>query len=533
MRKILLVTMLLLAVNNVFAQAPNIQWAKCYGGSFGDNATSILPTKDGGYIIAGGTFSNDGDVIGHHGADSTADVWIVKIDDTGAIKWQKSLGSIHMEGANSMAHTSDGGYIVAGYASSNGGIVSGNHGNVDYWVVKIDDTGAIQWQKSYGGTNYDVAFSIIQTKDSGYVVAGSSFSNDGDVTGHHGSNIYPDYWIVKLDDTGIIEWQKSLGGTNNDDATSILQTSDGGYIVAGYSSSNDGDVVGHHVNSMTITNDYWVVKLDGEGVIQWQKSLGGKYEDEATIILPTKDGGYIVGGGAASNDGDVTGHHGSTYIFDCWVVKINDTGAIQWQKSFGGSNADEVESIKETNEGGYIVAGYSRSNDGDATINHGNNGSEDFWVVKLDDTGSLQWQKSLGGSVSEIASSVLETADSGYIVAGGATSFFGDISGHHGISGNSDCWVVKLKFPTGIEELSTTTLILTPNPVKDILTISLAGNVQEKNIEVIDCLGRVIQNSKFKTQNCQLSTANWVSGLYLVRCTMQDGSVVTGKVVKE
>ncbi len=153
-----------------------------------------------------------------------------------------------------MHQTIDGGYIVAGYSNSNDGDVTGNHGNYDYWIVKIDTTGNIQWQKSLGGTGYDYAYSMQQTSDGGYVVAGQSDSNDGDITGNHGGST--DYWIVKLDNTGNIQWQKSVGGTSTDLGRSIQQTSDGGYIVAGHSGSNNGDVTGNHGNF-----DFGIVKL--------------------------------------------------------------------------------------------------------------------------------------------------------------------------------------------------------------------------------------------------------------------------------
>jgi len=174
----------------------------------------------------------------------------------------------------------------------------------------------IQWQNSLGGTGDDYAFSIQQTNNSGYIVSGCSISNDGDVTGSHGNN---DYWVVKLDLSGNIQWQKSLGGTGDDNAFSIQQTNDGSYIVAGNSSSNDGDVTGNHGYP-----DYWVVKLDSSGNLQWQKSLGGSLYDLATSIQQTNDGGYIVSGFSQSNDGDVTGHHGNSCP-DAWVVKLSKT----------------------------------------------------------------------------------------------------------------------------------------------------------------------------------------------------------------
>ncbi len=252
---------------------------------------------DGGYIVAGKSSSNDGDVTNHHGSIGSMDYWVVKLDSTGTIQWQKCLGGTYGEVGYSIQQTDDDGYIVAGYSSSNDGDVTNNHGSVDYWVVKLDSLGTIQWQKCLGGSRDEEGYSIQQTADGGYIVAGSTYSKDGDVTNNHGKS---DYWVVKLDSTGTIQWQKCLGGTHDDEALSIQQTADGGYIVAGDSGSNDGDVTNNHGKT-----DYWIVKLDSTGIIQWQKCLGGSSYDEALSIQQTADGGYIVAGGTESHDGDV------------------------------------------------------------------------------------------------------------------------------------------------------------------------------------------------------------------------------------
>jgi len=384
---------------------PDISFNKTFGGSNWDQAYSIQQTEDGGYIVAGYTSSNDGYVSGNHGS---YDAWIVKLNDNGELQWQKCLGGSDDDYAQSIQQTEDGGYIVAGTTESNDGDVSGNHGNYDSWIVKLDETGNIQWQRCLGGSSSDYAQSIQQTNDGGYIVAGYTTSNDGDVSGNHGSC---DYWIVKLNSSGNIVWQKCLGGSKSDCAQSIQQTNDGGYIVAGYTTSNNGDVSGnHHYNY----KDYWIVKLDGLLNIQWQKCLGGSDDDEAYSIQQTFDGGYIIAGFTESNDGDVSGNH-AKYKNDYWVVKLNETGNIQWQKCLGGSENDYAQGIQQTNDGGYIVAGQTSSNDGDV---FGNHGGYDYWIVKLDETGNIQWHKCLGGSSGDCAQSIQQTSDGGYIVAG-------------------------------------------------------------------------------------------------------------------
>ena len=299
MKNILLSLFLFLTTLYLTAQALSIEWQKSLGGSEFDAAYSIQQTTDGGYIVAGESYSTNGDVTGNHG---DYDYWVVKLSTTGVIEWQKSLGGSGYDVGWNIQQTTDGGYIVIGYANSTDGDVMGNHGDFDYWVVKLSSTGSIEWQKSLGGSGEDRGYSIQQTTDGGYIVAGQSASTNGDVTGNHGGN---DYWVVKLSSTGSIIWQKSLGGTGSDVGRSIQQTTDGGYIVAGTSNSIDGDVTGNHGDF-----DYWVVKLSSTGAIIWQKTLGGTGSDNAYSIRQTTDGGYVVAGTSNSNDGDVTGNHG-------------------------------------------------------------------------------------------------------------------------------------------------------------------------------------------------------------------------------
>ncbi|MBN1324227.1 MAG: hypothetical protein JW986_09590 [Methanotrichaceae archaeon] len=368
--------------------------------------------------------SNDGDVSGNHGG---TDYWVVKLGPTKAIEWQKCLGGSSDEYGNSLQQTL-GGYILSGSTGSNDGDVSGNHGGADYWIVKLDQTGALEWQKCLGGSGDDYAYSIQQTSDGGYIVCGETSSNDGDIIGNHGG---ADYWIVKLNQTGFLEWQKCLGGSGEDYAYSIQQTSDGGYIVAGDTSSNDGDVSGNHGGS-----DYWVVKLDQTGALKWQKCLGGSYDDYAFCIQQTSNNGYIIAGDTSSNDGDVSGNHGFS---DCWIVRLgpSEGGPLEWQKCLGGSFIDLAHSIRQTGDGGFIVSGSTVSEDGDVIGKHL---GSDCWVFKLGSSGTLEWQRCLGGSEGDNGYDIQEMGN-GYILAGITSSDDGDVGGNHG---PSDSWIVRL-----------------------------------------------------------------------------------------
>jgi hypothetical protein len=447
------ISLIALTLTSIGQPIPVIQWQKTLGGTGNDNASQIEQTMDGGYIVAGFSASTDGDVTGNHGS---ADFWIVKLDNLGNIQWQKSLGGLIQDAATSIQQTADGGYVIAGYSNSNDGDVSGHHGAVaqfmDYWIVKIDATGNIQWQKNLGGTGSDNANQIEQTKDGGYIIAGSTSSTDGDVTGYHLSSetYYTDYWIVKLDSLGNLKWQKTLGGSGNDAATSVQQCTDGGYIVAGQTSSTDGDVTGYHIPSPTnfyYSADYWIVKLDSLGNLKWQKTLGGSGDDEPSSIRQTNDGNYIVAGYSNSLDGDITNNNnGYTHY---WVVKLDTTGNIIWQKSLGGSLGETATSIYQTIDSGYIVSGTSYSNDGDVTGHHGlvTSHTSDYWIVKLDTIGNIVWQQSLGGTDNDQAQSIQQTAEGGYIIAGNTLSRDGDVTGYHYpgfVSDNYDFWIVKL-----------------------------------------------------------------------------------------
>jgi len=235
---------------------PGILWNRRYGGSESEEAHSIEQTTDGGYIFAGYSESNDGDVGGNN---ERTDFWVAKLDGEGILQWGKNYGGSESEEANSVKQTTDGGYIVAGYSYSNDGDVGENYGRSDFWIVKLYGSGVLQWEKNYGGSRWDRANSIQQTTDGGYIVAGESWSSDGDIAGNIERS---DIWIVKLDELGDLVWEKNYGGSQDEEAHSIQQTTDGGYIVAGKT--------GRYSNI-----DYWIIKLDEQGNLVWEKNMEG------------------------------------------------------------------------------------------------------------------------------------------------------------------------------------------------------------------------------------------------------------------
>lgn len=415
-----------LTINSViYAQSPT--WKKMQGGTKEDYASQIISTADGGFIVAGSSASNDKNVSGHYGISYNYDYWIVKQGIGGNIVWKKSLGGSGNDIAHSIDETKDGGFIIAGYSESTDGDVTGNHGFYDYWIVKLNVNGDILWQKSFGGSNYDYAESIQETADGGFIVAGYSNSQNGDLNGNNG---FDDYWILKLTSTGTIVWQKNFGGSSFDQATSVNQTKDGGYIVAGYSRSNNINVSGNHG-----LYDYWVIKLDPSGNLTWQKSLGGDLDDLAYSIKETTDGGYIVTGNSFSNNDQVTNNKGGA---DIWTVKLKSNGIIDWQKTYGGSGGDFGKSIAVTDEGGYIISGYSNSADGDIYVNYG---KYDYLLLKISSLGVLEWQKDYGGSNDDLAYSIHQISSGGYVVTGNSGSNDKDVSGNLGFT---DYWTIKI-----------------------------------------------------------------------------------------
>ena len=337
---------------------------------------------------------------------------------TPEIEWAKALGDSYSQTARDVVQTSDGGYLIGGYAeyAGDGDVGEGDELNFgDYWLVKLGSDGNIAWEKSYGGSSPDILVNISESIDGGYFLGGNSRSNNGDVGGHHGSPTRDDFWIVKIDEEGEIIWEKNLGGNYNDGLADGYATDDGGYIAVGYTQSNSGDVEGNHNAEGGADGDGWIVKLSAQGSLEWQKCWGGLGGTNFDAIEPTSDGGYILTGRTNALGGDVPNEHkgGSDLI----VVKINESGNTEWSNLYGGSGStDRGYSIKSVTDGGYIIAGATNSSDGD--ISNYKGGSFDVWVLKIDISGNLEWEKTYGGDGGELAYDIHLTEDCGYVIGG-------------------------------------------------------------------------------------------------------------------
>lgn len=417
----------------VYCQAPSVGWAKSYGGSAYDGnkftpngAVSICQMLDGGSIVTGVTYSSDGQVKGYRG---NGDIWVVKLDTKGKIKWQKCFGGSYLDFPKAIKQTSDKGFIIIGSTNSKDGNVSGIHsGQTDAWLVKLDSLGNVMWQKCLGGSAADLGTGVAQTKDSGYYVACISLSTDGDVSGINNNG--EDYWIVRLDKNGVIKWQKVFGGKNTDEPTDIQQTYDGGCVVTGLTSSKDGDVTGY----LGGPSDCWTIKLDSLGNINWEKCFGGSFVEQGGSVKQTLDSGYVIASSTYSTDDDASGNHG---FWDDLIIKMDKNGDKLWSKCYGGSGLDQVQDL-ELSGSGCVFTAVSTSDDGEVSTNYGGN---DYWVVKIDTIGNIIWQTTLGGANTDVPNSVSYQLGKGYLIAGYSNSVTGMVNGNHG---DYDFWIIKL-----------------------------------------------------------------------------------------
>ncbi|MBK7110244.1 MAG: putative metal-binding motif-containing protein [Bacteroidetes bacterium] len=412
------------SINNAKAQEPEIIWQNTYGGNGDDRARDILATDDGGYLTIGYSPSTDGDIPFNHGH---IDMFVVKTDSIGNIQWCKAYGGSDYDNGTSACNALDGGFVLAGKAGTADGDISFNHGQDDIWIIKIGEDGNIEWEKTYGGSGIESCSKIIITTDGNYVVSGISNSNDGDVSLNKGEH---DFWIIKLNYFGEILWEKTYGSSDTDVAWDIKQTSDNGYIVAGYTEGNDGDVTENKGGA-----DYWIIKLDSTGELEWQKTYGGSSSDNAYSIIEKPLGGYLCVGTTFSSNGDVSGFHG---FQDVWVLSLDSLGVLEWQKCYGGTGGEDGNLTIIVSGLDYIITGGSGTANGDVS---NNNGVYDYWIIKIDSTGELIWEKSIGGSGSELSYAIAKTLDNHLILTGYSNSNDYDVTATYG---TFNFWTVKL-----------------------------------------------------------------------------------------
>jgi predicted secreted protein len=365
-------------------------WDKTYGGTAADTAAGeTVQASDGGYAILGDTSS-----FGAGGSD----FWLIKTDADGNMQWNKTYGGALTETSGDMCLTTDGGYAMSGLTQSFGAV------GQDFWLVKVDAAGNLLWNQTYGGTGNEYAYHVEQTLDGGYVLLGQTTSFGVGST---------DFWLVKTDGSGNMQWNKTYGGTGSDIGIHVLQTGDGGYAL-----------LGHTISFGAGSNDAWLIKTDAAGNMQWNKTYGGTGMEFGQCLDQSTDGGYIIGG--------ITSSYGAGGM-DVWLVKIDSSGNMNWNKTYGGTGSDGSTHFIQTTDG-YAIVGYTT-----------NSSNQDAWLIKTDSAGNMLWNMTYGGTGTEISYALLQTSDDGYLLTINTNSF--------GAGGN-DIWLVKTDelgvFPEGL-----------------------------------------------------------------------------------
>ena len=357
---------------NGVAAQPNLDWGGAFGGVDDEVAHAVQQTDDGGYIVVGETRT-----FGAGGRD----IWLLKLNASGTSEWSRTFGGPEDDVAYDVQQTRDGGYILAGETHS---FQAGSVVKSDFWLVKTDASGSELWNQRIGNTElpgvldlptFDEAHSILETGDGGYILAGWTMAGPSN-----------DFWLVKTDVSGERLWDRQFGGSMHDQAYAVRLTADGGYILAGKT-----DSVGAG------SSDFWLVKTDSTGNEEWNKTYGGPLIDEARDVRQTADGGYILAGFTWSSGAGLA---------DFWLVKTDASGNEEWSRTFGGTTSDVAHAVRQTRDGGYVLAGWSESfPDGDH-----------FWVVKTDPSGNEEWSETIGEASG--ARAVQQTDDGGYVIAG-------------------------------------------------------------------------------------------------------------------
>jgi hypothetical protein len=417
---------------------PPIEWQRTFGGNNDDTLIALQQTTDGGFILGGYSYSYaDGNKTATNFGGG--DFWVVRLDANGNRLWDNSFGGSDGDILYSLQQTFDGGFVLGGSSRSSvsGNKTAGNFGFNDFWVVRLDAGGAVLWDRNFGGGASDYLRCLQQTADGGYILGGySSSGTDGSKTAAHlGNN---DFWIVRVDANGHQLWDRAFGGGGRDTLSCLQQTRDGGFILGGDSLFS---LSGNKTSPIIGLTDWWIVGLDPNGNKLWEHSFGGTNDDFLTSLQQTSDGGFVLGGSSASS---ASGNKSSPNFggYDFWVMRLDEQGNKLWDRSFGGSGHDFLNSLQQTSDGGFILGGYSSSG-ADGNKSSPNFGLEDFWVVRLDAGGNKVWDLSLGGTGSDALRCLRQSADGGFILGGRSESGTNGTKSSPNF-GASDFWVVKL-----------------------------------------------------------------------------------------
>jgi hypothetical protein len=341
----------------------NLVWQQTFGGSMDDRGAKLITTSDGGFALLGYSKSADKDVTSNAGSQ---DFWMLKISSSGNLLWEKTFGFSGPDYGTTLIETEEGGFLVTGVLDVSASNGQGNakfnkqkHAGGDFWALKLTAGGDLEWSKYYGGSFTDTPLGVVKTADNGFILVGSSDSNDVDINNNKGSY---DFWVIKISSDGTLLWEKSFGGSEIDEARAICATHDGNFMVVGDTRSSDSDITMNNGGA-----DVWALKISSEGNLIWEKTFGGTSFDVARSISMTQDHGFVIAGSSRSGDNDFT-NQGQN---DALVLKIDAEGALEWQETIGGSEIDFLYDAIELNDKTIIAVGESSSSDGDISLNKG------------------------------------------------------------------------------------------------------------------------------------------------------------------
>ncbi len=513
-------------------EGTTILWNQRYGGLENEGFTSIIKTSDGGYLAGGYSASgNSGDKS--QISQGQNDYWIVKTDAKGNKLWNKSYGGPENDYLNRVIQTQDGGYLLAGSSLSGigGDKTQTSRGERDYWLVKIDGQGQKQWDKRFGGKGSDELKKVIQLATGEYLLAGHSNSPaSGDKS--QGSQGGWDYWLVKVSINGVKLWDKRYGGSLDETLGGIVQVNRGGLLLGGSSASG---ISGEKSAFSRGGYDFWLVRTDDAGNLIWDKTYGGTGQDQVFSVGKSGKSDFFISGQSDSPAGwDKT--RGPQGGIDYWFIKVTSTGEKVWDKRFGGKKDDELRASIQTIDGGYLLAGKSFSSRS-GNKKQPSQGSSDYWIVKTDADGMYQWDRRYGGTGAEELKAVLQTDTGGFLLAGKSES---DVSGDktQPSRGGNDYWLVETTpetLPTttrkapafaekGVAKVELSAVTALPNPFQEQVIVRFTlPETQSVQVKIYDVQGKAIatlfQGEAKANQVYQVkwNASNQMTGMYLLQ----------------
>lgn len=522
-------------------------WDKTFGGEGADAFTTLLATPDGGYLLGG---QSNGKQSGDKSENSNTfdfeypyDYWIVKTDAQGNKQWDKTYGSRYNDFLTALQLTPDGGFLLGGRQ-----LILRNDGNVyrsNLWIIKIDSLGNQLWDKTFTNMYTENLATILPTPDGGFLLGASGVTKSSRIEhceppeGNWTYDCENDYLITKIDAQGNELWNKNFGGYGEENLKSLIPTDDGGLLLGGWSGSGKSEDKSEDRKGVI---DYWVVKIDDQGNKLWDKTLGGINSDRLSAMIPTIDGGYLLGGNSISNkSGDKSENRiGDTEYWlgnnDFWIIKTDANGNKLWDKTYGDDSENQLSAILPTADGGYLLGGTNDSTVEIPGTCDQKSGSH-YWIIKIDRNGKKLWDYTFRGRRDYLGLSGTNHLKSMVNANDGAVLIGGHSSGNKGndksedSKGGSDYWIIKITtIPTGITETAPNDLGLSvyPNPSDGTLTISHPGT-EALTLELLDAKGSLLRTLPMSEPTTELT--GLASGLYLLRFTTGSGKTHTQKIV--